>query len=291
MAKKALGKGLGALIKPTPQQESIKDGEAVQHLAISDIQPSPLNPRKEFTQDEIAELADSIRQHGIIQPLIVRKVGSHYELIAGERRWRASQSVKLSTVPSIVREASDRDGIALALIENLQRQDLNPVEEATGYLQLAKEFKLTQEEIAKQVGKSRATVANSMRLLDLCTEVQAALTKGQLSVGHAKVILGTKDHAQQAAIAEQIIRQGLTVRQTEKAIRELNNSTPEQGAPTSTKKDSPSAETTELQKALQNHLSSAVKISDNGKKGKIEIEFRGNDDLQRILETIGLGSL
>ncbi len=291
MAKKALGKGLGALIKPTPQQESIKDGEAVQHLAISDIQPSPLNPRKEFTQDEIAELADSIRQHGIIQPLIVRKVGSHYELIAGERRWRASQSVKLSTVPSIVREASDRDVIELALIENLQRQDLNPVEEATGYLQLAKEFKLTQEEIAKQVGKSRATVANSMRLLDLCTEVQAALTKGQLSVGHAKVILGTKDHAQQAAIAEQIIRQGLTVRQTENAIRELNNPTPEQGAPSSTKKDSPSAETTELQQALQNHLSSAVKISNNGKKGKIEIEFRGNDDLQRILETIGLGSL
>ncbi len=291
MAKSALGKGLGALIKPTPQQQnSTADGEQVQYLAIESIQPSALNPRKEFTKGEITELADSIREHGIIQPLIVRKLTDGYELIAGERRWRASQSINLKTVPVIVREASDRDVIELALIENLQRQDLNPVEEASGYLQLAKEFNLTQEEIAKRVGKSRASVANCMRLLDLEEDVRGFLAKGQLSVGHAKVILGVRDRDHQTAVADQVIRHNLSVRQTEKAVRALNNPSPMQGEIKGEGRNH-AAQTMELmriQNALRDHFSTFAKISDNGKKGKIELEYYGNEDLQRILEKLGL---
>jgi len=222
--------------------------------------------------------------------LIVRAVDGNYELIAGERRWRASQSITLETIPVIVREASDRDVIELALIENLQRQDLNPVEEASGYMKLSKEFNLTQEEIAKRVGKSRASVANSMRLLDLESEVRGFLAKGQLSVGHAKVILGVRDSDHQSTIADQVIRHNLSVRQTEKAVRELNNPGPTQSEISKGSKGD-AAKTMELmrvQNALRDHFSTFAKISDNGKKGKIELEYYGNDDLQRILEKLGL---
>lgn len=296
MAKKALGKGLGALIKPAPDQ--VKDGtqttngEQVQYLAVSKVVASPHNPRKDFTQEEITELADSIREHGIIQPLIVRQIGAKYELIAGERRWRASQSINLTTVPAIVREASDRDVIEMALIENLQRQDLNPIEEASGYLQLSKEFTLTQEEIAKRVGKSRASVANAMRLLDLQDDLQVFLAKGQLSVGHAKVLLGVKDKEHQYTLADQIIRHNLTVRNTEKAVHELNNPSPSQSRLPNTGGGSvktTSPELAKIQSNLRDHFSTHVTISDTGKKGKIELEFYGGEDLQRILEILGLG--
>lgn len=291
MAKRALGKGLGALIKPTPeaQQKSVtENGENVEYVSVSKIVPSPLNPRKEFTSDEIKELGDSIREHGVIQPLIVRKVSGKYELIAGERRWRASQSINLTTVPVIVREASDRDVIELALIENLQRQDLNPVEEASGYLKLSQEFNLTQEQIAKRVGKSRASVANAMRLLDLEKEVKAFLTNGQLSVGHAKVILGVRDKAHQSTIADQVIRHRLTVRQTEKAVQQINN--PSASLPTEKKALDPakSMELMRIQNALRDHFSTFAKVTAGGKKGKIELEYYDNEDLQRILEKMGL---
>lgn len=292
-SKKALGKGLGALIKPSPEQikaaSQTADGDRVEYLPISDVIPSPHNPRKEFISDEISELADSIREHGIIQPLIVRNVNGKYELIAGERRWRASQSINLTTVPAIVREASDRDVIEMALIENLQRQDLNPIEEAAGYHQLAKEFSLKQEEIAKRVGKSRASVANSMRLLDLQGELQTFLAKGQLSVGHAKVLLGVKDKDHQYTLADQIIRHKLTVRQTEKAVHELNNPAPSQSSLPNTKSSSPSnPHLVRLQNQLRDHFATHVNVTDNGKKGKIELEFYGGEDLQRILDLLGI---
>ena len=295
MAKKALGKGLGALIKPAPVKatgaESIStgDGEMVQYLPISSILPSPHNPRKEFSKEEISELADSIKQHGIIQPLIVREVSGNYELIAGERRWRASQSIPLKTVPAIVREASDRDVIEMALIENLQRQDLNPIEEAAGYLQLVKEFSLKQEEIAKRVGKSRASVANAMRLLDLGEEIQAFLVKGQLSVGHAKVILGIKDQDNQFTVADQVIRHKLTVRATEKAVHDLNNPSPAQTRLLNPKQASPTdPELKKIENTLRDKYATHVKVVDNGKKGKIELEFYGADDFQRLLDLLGL---
>ncbi|HEX8678520.1 MAG TPA: ParB/RepB/Spo0J family partition protein, partial [Chthoniobacterales bacterium] len=211
MAKSALGKGLGALIgtRPTPTldvQMAPEPGERVQQVELTSIVPSPLQPRKEFAAEALQELVDSIRQRGIIQPLIVRPVDGKHELIAGERRWRAAQQVGLTQAPVIVREASDLEVLELSLIENLQRADLNPIEEALAYARLAGEFGMRQEDIAQKVGRSRAAVANSMRLLDLHPQVQTWVTQGLLSVGHAKVLLGLKAHDEQLAIAETILR-------------------------------------------------------------------------------------
>lgn len=271
------------------QTDSGEKGERVESLPIKMVIPSPHNPRKDFTAEEISELADSIKEHGIIQPLIVRLVKGKYELIAGERRWRASQAINLTTVPAIVKEASDREVIEMALIENLQRQDLNPIEEATGYLRLAREFELKQEEIAKRVGKSRASVANSLRLLDLQEDLQGFLAKGQLSVGHAKVLLGVKDKKHQYTLADQVIRHKLTVRQTEKAVHELNNPAPTQPSlPGTSSSSTVDPNLTRLQNMLRDHFGTHVKISDNGKKGKIELEFYGGDDLQRLLDLLGI---
>lgn len=294
MAKKALGKGLGALIKPAsgnPEQSGgSANGDRVQYITISEVIPSPHNPRKEFTKDEISELADSIREHGIIQPLIVRLVDGKFELIAGERRWRASQSIALATVPAIVRDASDRDVIEMALVENLQRQDLNPIEEASGYLRLAKEFNLKQEEIAKRVGKSRASVANAMRLLDLGEDIRGFVAKGQLSVGHAKALLSLKSTEHQFTLADQVIRHKLSVRQAEKAVQELNNPGLVQtrlGGGKATQASSPHLIT--IQNRLRDRYATHVNLSDNGKKGKIELEFYGDEDLQRLLDLLGVG--
>src|SRR5690242_2191275 len=220
MAKIALGKGLNALINtrvgsPTPVPES---GERVQQIALSEIVPTPLQPRTEFQSERLNELIDSIRTRGIIQPLIVRKVAGKYELIAGERRWRAAKEVGLAEAPVIVRTATDQEVLELALIENIQRADLNPIEEAVAYNRLAREFGLKQEEIAQKVGKSRAAVANCMRLLELHPQIQTWLAQQHISVGHAKVLLSVKAQDEQHFLAETIIRQGCTVRAAEKLI-------------------------------------------------------------------------
>src|SRR5271154_2046761 len=220
MPKVALGKGLGALINqrvasPTPMPEL---GEHVQRIKLDDITPTPLQPRTEFRGEKLKELVDSIREHGIIQPLIVRQRLDKFELIAGERRWRAAKEVGLLEAPAIIRAASDQEVLELALIENLQREDLNPIEEAFAFSRLAKEFGLKQEEIAQKVGKSRAAIANSMRLLELAMEVQSWLTQGRISVGHAKVLLSIKSHEEQTLIAEIVIKQNLTVRAAEKLV-------------------------------------------------------------------------
>src|SRR5260221_3620094 len=224
MAKAALGKGLGALIttrpaspivSPTPAVEA---GERVQMVPLARIVPSPFQPRTDFHEEHLDELVGSIREHGIIQPLIVRARGDTLELIAGERRWRAALKIGLATAPIIVREASDRDVLELALIENLQREDLNPIEEARAFARLAREFSLRQEDIAQKVGKSRAAIANSMRLLDLDVEVQSWLTHDRISVGHANVLLSLKFHEEQRGLADEIIRRSLTVRAAEKLV-------------------------------------------------------------------------
>jgi ParB family transcriptional regulator, chromosome partitioning protein len=292
MAKVALGKGLGALINPrvaspTPVAE---DGERVQKVSLAQIIPTPLQPRTEFRGERLQELIDSIRVHGIIQPLIVRKNGDKFELIAGERRWRAAKEVGLTEAPIIVREASDQDVLELALIENLQREDLNPIEEAQAFARLAREFKLMQEEIAKKVGKSRAAIANSMRLLDLAPQAQSWLTQGRISVGHAKVLLSIKSHDEQVLIAELVIKGNLTVRAAEKLVAKhfasqgvkrnsRNNSSPNHSL---------SPALLHLQNRLQQHLATHVTLQHSEKRGQIEIEYYGPDDLQRLLNLLGL---
>lgn len=297
MAKQALGKGLGALIKKNSADSgssaihsSTDDSSRVLDVAIENVVPSPLQPRHQFIEAPLDDLMDSIRQHGIIQPLIARLVDGKYELIAGERRWRASKKLGLLTVPVIERSATDRDVLEMALIENLQREDLNPIEEAAGYVRLAKEFTLKQEEIATRVGKSRASVANAMRLLDLHADVQVFLAQGQISVGHAKVILALKDAELQKLAADQIMRRKLTVRASEKLTQSLLNSTDEDSDVKTAAPREVDVHVQELTKKLQEHFATHVMIQHSAKKGKIEIEYYGNEDLERILDLIRLPS-
>lgn len=299
MAKPALGKGLGALINtrvaaPAPVEEL---GERVQNLPLDQITPSPLQPRQEFRSEHLQELVESIREQGIIQPLIVRKVGDKYELIAGERRWRAAQQLALAEAPAIIRKASDREVLELALIENLQREDLNPIEEAMAYHRLHHDFALTQEEISKRVGKSRASVANAMRLLDLHADIQSLLKQGRLSVGHAKVLLSIKSHEEQKYLADQIIRQGASVRVAEKmaaAHLARMGKTPAKSGSSSSSSSSSDPELSpavqRVQNLLTHRLATRVVISHGEKRGSITIEYYGSDDLNRILGELGIGS-
>ena len=291
MAKVALGKGLGALINPrvASPTPAVEAGERIQHVALTDIIPTPLQPRTEFRGERLQELIESIRERGIIQPLIVRRKGDKFELIAGERRWRAATEVGLSQAPVILREASDQEVLELALIENLQREDLNPIEEAHAFSRLAHEFGLKQEDIAQKVGKSRASVANSMRLLELHPHVRSWLMQGRISVGHAKVLLAVKSHEEQIAIAENIIRQSHTVRAAERLVA---GHLAKQGAVRATRNGGGGNGMTpaiqHLQNRLQQHLATHVTLRHGEKRGHIEIEYYGNDDLQRILDVLGL---
>ncbi|GAA5482251.1 ParB/RepB/Spo0J family partition protein [Haloferula sargassicola] len=298
MSKQALGKGLGALIRkqdnaPTPAAEGDGAGHA-REVEIDRVVPSPLQPRTHFVETPLDELVESIRQHGIIQPLIVRKVDGKYELIAGERRWRASKKLGLKTVPVIEREASDRDVLEMALIENLQREDLNPIEEAAGYVRLAKEFSMKQEEIGARVGKSRASVANAMRLLELHPDIQVMVAQSRLSVGHAKAILAVKDKDVQLLASDQILKKSLTVRAAEKLAQELTNGggdtrkSAKSGAAGHSEAD---AHLRAIQNRLRDHFATHVVVQHGAKKGKIELEYYGNDDLQRILELLGIGEI
>src|SRR6266852_8711540 len=220
MAKSALGKGLGALIsaRPAPAQMEPAHGEKIHQIILATITPSPLQPRKEFEREALQELIESIRQYGIIQPLIVRRANGRHELIAGERRWRAAQELGLAEVPAIIRSANDLEVRELSLIENLQRADLNPIEEAQAYARLAGEFGMRQEDIALKVGRSRAAVANAIRLLDLHLQIQTWVAQDLLSVGHAKVLLGVKVAEEQVKLAETILRRNASVRQTERLV-------------------------------------------------------------------------
>lgn len=299
MARSGLGKGLGALIgtpSTTPAADAAESGERVHQINLASIVPSALQPRKDFGREALNELIDSIRQHGIIQPLIVRQVtatgpvGGRFELIAGERRWRAAQEVGLATVPVIVRTANDLEVLELSLIENLQRADLNPIEEAQGYARLANEFGMRQEDIAQKVGRSRAAVANALRLLDLHPQVQVWLNQNLVSVGHAKVLLALKAPEEQLLAAETVLRRNATVRSTERMVARLlgigrgrrkSRRTAAETATTATAVE-------DLQDRLQQHLATHVTIHHGDKRGRIEIEYYGTDDLQRIVTALGL---
>ncbi len=292
MARSGLGKGLGALIgTPAVAPRADADsGERVHQLNLASIVPSALQPRKDFAREALQELIDSIRQHGIIQPLIVRQVGARFELIAGERRWRAAQAVGLTQVPVIIRSASDLEVLEISLIENLQRADLNPIEEAQGYARLANEFGMRQEDIALKVGRSRAAVANAMRLLDLHPQVQIWLAQNLLSVGHAKVLLALKAPEEQLLAGETVLRRNATVRSTERLVARqlgLGRSRRTQRAAGQT---ITSSAIEDLQNRLQQHLATHVTVHHGEKRGRIEIEYYGNDDLQRIVTALGLTS-
>ena len=293
MAKSGLGKGLGALIGSRPPsaqaQDDIDLGEQVRKIRLTSIVPSPLQPRKDFAAEALQELIDSIRQHGIIQPLIVRRLsGGAHELIAGERRWRAAQEVGLTEVPVIIRSASDLEVLELSLIENLQRSDLNPIEEAHGYARLRDEFGMKQEEVAVKVGRSRAAVANAMRLLDLDPQIQTWLAQDLVSVGHAKVLLGVKALEEQLRLAEIVLRRNYSVRQTERLVaRQLGGWKRRRRT---AQIPVTSATIADLQDKLRQHLGTNVSIHHGPKRGRIEIEYYGDDDLQRILNIVGLNS-
>src|SRR5207302_1449164 len=293
MARTGLGKGLVALIgtpSVSTRPDSIESGERVHQINLANIVPSALQTRKDFGREALQELIDSIRQHGIIQPLIVRQAGARFELIAGERRWRAAQEIGLAQVPAIIRTANDLEVLELSLIENLQRADLNPIEEAQGYARLANEFGMRQEDIALKVGRSRAAVANALRLLDLHPQVQVWLTQNLLSVGHAKVLLALKVPEEQLLAAETVLRRSATVRSTERLVaRQLGIGRQRRKSRRAGIDLSP-ATVGDLQNRLQQHLATHVTIHHGDKRGRIEIEYYGTDDLQRIVTALGLSA-
>lgn len=310
MSKPALGRGLGALIggnppaaktapaasQPSPAAPAapaptpVPDNrEQVLRVALARIRPCPFQPRKDFAPEALKELADSIREQGIVQPLIVREQPDHLELIAGERRWRAAQLVGLSEVPVIIRQADDRAVLELALIENLQRENLNAIEEAQGYSQLMSQFQLTQELVATKVGKSRAVVANALRLLRLPAEVQAFIRDGRVSVGHAKVILGLASEELQTLAAERIIKENLNVRQTEELVARLHSQSPSatKRAKSPVPKDMHVAN---LENRIRERVGTKVNLRYTKGKGAVEIAFYSDDELERIMQILGVKS-
>ena len=307
MSKPALGRGLGALLGgtpvisnpapiaplPTPVPHVIPSPapalrDHVRHVAVTQIRPCALQPRKDFSAESLRELADSIREQGIVQPLIVRAQGNNFELIAGERRWRAAKLAGLTEVPVLVREADDRAVLEMALIENLQRENLNAIEEALGYAQLVNQFQLTQELVATKVGKSRAVVANALRLLKLPPDLQGFIREGRLSVGHAKVILGLTEETQQRHAAERVIKEALNVRQTEGLIAKLQSrdgARARNGAKTPLTTD---AHIASLENKIRERLGTKVHLRYAQGKGALDIAFYSDAELERILQILGI---
>lgn len=283
-----LGASAEAAARPTTSTDTTN---ATQRLPLSKIVPNAAQPRKQFESGAIEELTQSIREHGILQPLTVRLVGDKFELIAGERRWRAAQAAGLTEVPVIIRQATDREALEWALVENLQRADLNPLEEAEGYGQLARAFGLTQEVIAQRVGKSRAAVANALRLLSLPTSIRDWLISGKLTAGHAKAIAGLSKATEQQALAQRIIRDGLSVRQAEKWVEERRKTKKTANRAKRVIANYSAANLRDLERRLQQTLGTRVKLSGNAKSGKVEIHYFSSEELERVLKLMGLRSL
>jgi ParB family chromosome partitioning protein len=311
MSKPALGRGLGALLGGSPPAAKpvlpaaipssitptltapVEPGhEQVRRVALQRVRPCPFQPRKEFAPEALQELADSIKEQGIIQPLIVRQKPDGFELIAGERRWRAAQLAGLNEVPVIVREADDRAVLELALIENLQRENLNPIEEAQGYAELIGTFQLRQEDVSSKVGKSRAVVANALRLLKLPTDVQAHVRDGRLSVGHAKVILGLPGPDEQRLAVERVLKDSLNVRQTEELVTRLQARTQDARAPGRNGGHAvpvvADVHVATLEGKLRERFGTKVQLRYRAGKGALDIRFYSDDELERILQIMGI---
>lgn len=276
---KGLGRGLDALLSSL----EIGEDEQVIQIPLPQLRPNPYQPRKKFDPQSIAELSQSIKEHGVIQPIIVRKSIKGYDIVAGERRWRAAQEAGLETVPAVIKSLSDREMMEIALIENLQRENLNVMETAAAYKRLMETFGLTQDELALKVGKSRPHVANFLRLLQLPEKVQKEVMDGKLSMGHARALLGLKDKQAMEKMAQKCIKDELSVRQLEELIKQKNVS-----RETSAKKreNKPDRQLVRYEERLKSKLGTAVKIKMGRKKGKIEIEFFSNDDLERLVDLI-----
>lgn len=308
--KKALGRGLGSIIslgikkgspaqpagKASPVLASAKAPAPVRiqsyglfsEIPVDKIIPSPYQARRDFSEEQIKELADSIASEGLIQPLLVRQTKDGYELVAGERRLRACRKLGMKKVVACVQNASDASSAVKGLIENLQRADLNPMEEARGILNLMENFRLTQEAVSQRIGKPRSSVANSLRLLKLPEEVQGYISKGLISMGHAKILTGIEDSAHTLVLARQIIERGLNVRNTEDAVRRLKNGAARRTVGTALSSAAHSAVIRDIQNKVSSKLNASVAIQHSGKRGKIVIEYLDNDDLSRILEIIGV---
>ncbi len=282
--KKVLGRGLGALIPQRPAEApapTAAPSSGLMELAIDQIAPNPYQPRKTFNEASIEELARSVRQHGIVQPLVVTRSGDRYKLIAGERRYRAAQKAGLTTVPVVVKEMmGEGDALQIALIENIQREDLNPIEEALAYHQLHEEFGLTQEEISKQVGKERSTVANFLRLLKLPDAVKKLLASGQLSMGHARALLAVESAKKQEQLADRVVKRNLNVRQTELLASESSPKTVEK------KEKEKDVFTRDAEDKLQRTLRTKVEIDRKRRGGVIRIRFSSEDDLIRVVDDL-----
>ncbi|MBR3375532.1 MAG: ParB/RepB/Spo0J family partition protein [Firmicutes bacterium] len=297
--KGGLGRGLEALfadsvpvtreVKPLetaskPAKKSAEKAdpaETVQYISIHDVKPNANQPRKIFDEEKIAELAASIKENGIIQPLIVRKKGKGYEIVAGERRWRASVKAELKEVPCIVRELDDEQNMLLAIVENMQREDLNPMEEAEGLNQMIAAYGLTQEQVSKSIGKSRPYIANSLRLLKLPEEIRDLISDGSLSAGHGRTLVSVPDEARQIEIARKILKEGLSVRETEKLAAEKE----EPGKKRRGRKPK-DPDVARVEADLKEALGTRVNIKRTGRKGKIEIEFFSRDELERLIEML-----
>lgn len=279
-SQKGLGKGLGALLGDFDEGSQEENG--LKKLPLHKIEPNPDQPRRDFDPEELEELAESIRTHGVIQPLTVREMpNGYYQIIAGERRWRASRLAGLEEIPAVIIEADDKKAMELALIENLQRSDLNPVEEANGYDSLIREYGLTQEEAAARVGKSRPAVANALRLLSLCEGVLDKVRAGELTAGHARAILQLKSEKKQLEAAQKISALGLSVRQAEMLCKNMTRE-PEKQPPIVLEVNY----VAECEKNLSKHLGRGVKIVNGKRKGHFELEFYGQDDLQVLLDAL-----
>lgn len=308
-----LGRGLGALItsasaapKPTPVPAAsasaaptapaasaapaapANDGlPGYREVAVTQVEPNPYQPRKVFSDEALADLVESIRAEGLLQPIVVRPVGGRFQLIAGERRWRAFQKLGIKTIPARVMTSTDASSASLALIENLQRADLNPIEEAHGYASLIRDFDLTQDAAAQRVGKGRASVANSLRLLGLDAELQGYVGKGMLSVGHAKVLLGVENTPERIVLARRALEEGLSVRALEELLRQKTAG----GGTGKGQRRMPAATATalaDIEKKLTSHLGARSSLKHSDKRGRIVIEYSGNDDLARVLGKMGL---
>lgn len=293
--KHGLGRGLSALIKDTPVPAEVAPVAASPGplmLEVIKIRPSPFQPRRTFVRESLEELVASVRQHGVLEPLLVRQAEDGYELIAGERRWRAAQEAGLKQVPVVVKTATDLEALEIGLIENLQRADLNVIEEAEGYQSLAKTFNLTQDEIAQKVSKARASVANALRLLALPKEVKKFLAEGLISAGHAKILLSLATEPEQCRMAERIIKDGISVRELERII-DHSRKIPKKR--TAEKDDVPSSHLTYLTDKLHQYFGTSVQVhpcktTATGRKvkGYIQLDIYTNDDLDRILDLCGL---
>ena len=274
-----LGRGLGALLPPSPEPSAPAEVAGIQEISVDAISPNPQQPRKDFDINALNELAGSLRKSGVIQPVVVRKVGAGFQLIVGERRWRAAKLAGLSQIPAVVRDVSDAESLELALVENLLREDLNPIEEAEAYQRLLAEFAWTQEQLAERVSKDRSTISNCLRLLKLPEAIQSDLRAGRLTMGHARALLALGSPAEQLRLREQILAHSWSVRATEEGVQQKRAILPRRAA-----RRAP--ELTALEDALREALATRVRLVGNDRHGRIEIAYASREDLDRLAEIL-----